>query len=339
MHNPPVFLISLDLELHWGGFEKWSLDPTSKVGQSFRQYFLNTRNVIPEMLNAFIAYEAQVTWATVGLLFHKSREEMVSIQPKSLPTFDKGYLSAYQYMQQHPIGISEIDDPFHYAPSLIEQISQAKGMEVGSHSYSHFYVNEPGQNVEQFQDDLIAAKKVAEMQGHHITSLVFPRNQINFSYLKTCYDLGFRSIRINPNVWYWDTTKKSINYLHTRLVRGSDSFLNMGNRTSFSFEGLNIQNGIPLFIPASRFLRPYQRTFPVLNELRMSRILNEMKLAAQQNEVYHLWWHPHNFGHFPNESMDGLHRILDHFANLQKQYGMISLNMRNLTSMVRNTRG
>ena len=45
-----IFTISLDFELHWGGFEKWPIE-------EYRQYFLNTRKVIPEMLKLFGQYE------------------------------------------------------------------------------------------------------------------------------------------------------------------------------------------------------------------------------------------------------------------------------------------
>jgi hypothetical protein len=52
-----------------------------------------------------------------------------------------------------------------------------------------------------------------------------------------------------------------------------------------------------------------------------------MTIAARNNEFYHLWWHPHNFGNHSEENMSGLKEILSHFSFLQKEYGMESLNM------------
>ena len=59
-----------------------------------------------------------------------------------------------------------------------------------------------------------------------------------------------------------------------------------------------------------------------------------MERAAMKNEVYHLWWHPHNFGNYPEESMDGLKRILDRFKKCQEKYGMQSLNMGEIVDAV-----
>ena len=64
-----IFTISLDFELHWGGFEKWSLP-------QYQQYFFNTRKVIPQMLSLFEKHEVHVTWASVGMLFHNNNESL-----------------------------------------------------------------------------------------------------------------------------------------------------------------------------------------------------------------------------------------------------------------------
>src|SRR5260221_10356073 len=71
-----IFSISLDMELHWGGFEKWPLE-------TYRTYFLNTRRVIPEILHLFRKYEVHVTWAAVGMLLHTSRKELMENVPRS----------------------------------------------------------------------------------------------------------------------------------------------------------------------------------------------------------------------------------------------------------------
>jgi hypothetical protein len=52
-----------------------------------------------------------------------------------------------------------------------------------------------------------------------------------------------------------------------------------------------------------------------------------MTLAAKNKEFYHLWWHPHNFGNHTQQNLDGLMQIANHFMKLNKDYGMISLNM------------
>ena len=79
-----IFIVSLDFELHWGGFEKWPI-------KNYEQYFLNTRNVIPELLKLFQKYEVHVTWATVGMLFHESKESMQKMAPDLKPAYNKAH--------------------------------------------------------------------------------------------------------------------------------------------------------------------------------------------------------------------------------------------------------
>jgi hypothetical protein len=59
-----------------------------------------------------------------------------------------------------------------------------------------------------------------------------------------------------------------------------------------------------------------------------------MTRAAKNDEVYHLWWHPHNFGLYPSQSMEGLKNILDHYAYCKKTWDMQSLSMGELATLV-----
>ena len=90
----------------------------------------------------------------------------------------------------------------------------------------------------------------------------------------------------------------------------------------------------PIILPASRMLRPYSKGNSFFNAVRLTRILNEMEKAARLHEIYHLWWHPHNFGNNPKASMDELHKIVDQFRRLKEQFGMESLTMEELGNQV-----
>ena len=82
-----------------------------------------------------------------------------------------------------------------------------------------------------------------------------------------------------------------------------------------------------LNIPSSRFLRPYTPRLKRLDSLRLHRITSAMSQAAQKGEVFHLWWHPHNFGQYLDENMLLLEHILQAFTRLRDQYGMQSCAM------------
>ena len=367
-----VFTISLDFELHWGGVEKWGLRvppacrqagvpgsmfqvpdlyftkpetrntkllPAGRQAQpaTFNQYFINTRKVIPEMLGLFEKYDIHVTWAGVGMLMHKNRESLIKNFPSQLPSYENKELSAYNYIDEVGIGASEEDDPFHYADSLVRQIINTKHQELGSHSFSHFYCNEDGQTVEQFRADLQSAQKAASAYGIKFRSLVFPRNQFNDEYLKVCYEEGFECVRSNPLDWFWKINSTENESKWKRLNRGLDAYFSIGKKNTYPVEDIEVRRGFPVCLPASRLLRPYRPTELFLNRLKIDRIKSEMKRAAEKNEVYHLWWHPHNFGHYPEQSLKALEQILKAYKNCHAENGMTSLHMGELTDHIKSS--
>ena len=87
-------------------------------------------------------------------------------------------------------------------------------------------------------------------------------------------------------------------------------------------------------VPASRFLRPLSRSNPsLINDLLFKRIINEMEFSAKNNLIYHLWWHPHNFGSEIDLNIDYLSRIINYFNILKDKYGMESINMKGISSL------
>ena len=343
-----IFTISLDFELHWGGFEKWPLVvDRSKLKEesllsdnrtdrdSYNQYFLNTRKVIPKMLALFEQYNIHVTWATVGMLMHKDRESLWGNFPNQKPQYWEQSLSAYSFIEKIGIGDSEEEDPFHYADSLIQQILKTKNQELGSHSFSHYYCNEAGQTVEQFRADLQSAQKAASSYGVKLRSLVFPRNQFNDDYLKACYEEGFESVRSNPLDWFWNIESTQNEGAWKRLSRGLDAYFPIGKKNTYTIDSLKVRDGFPISLPASRLLRPYRPSELFLNQFKVNRIIQEMQRAARAGEVYHLWWHPHNFGYYTEQSLEGLEQILEGYKKCVTDYGMLSLNMGELVNLIK----
>jgi hypothetical protein len=106
-------------------------------------------------------------------------------------------------------------------------------------------------------------------------------------------------------------------------LRLIDSYINLTGHHTFS---INKSDRI-LNIPASRFLRPYSKKLNLFEPLRLSRIKNSLTYAAKNNQAYHLWWHPHNFGVNLEQNLQFLEEILKHFKKLSSEYGMRSKNM------------
>ena len=83
-------------------------------------------------------------------------------------------------------------------------------------------------------------------------------------------------------------------------------------------------------IPASLFLRPYNKNFKTLELKKINRIKKGMLDAAINQKVFHLWWHPHNFGQNLNQNLNNLEQILIHYTQLRNKYNMSSTSMKNL---------
>jgi peptidoglycan/xylan/chitin deacetylase (PgdA/CDA1 family) len=311
-----LFVISLDFELHWGVRDKLSI-------HDYRNNLLGEREVVPALLKLFSDYGIHATWATVGFLFFRSKSDLLRSLPQNRPYYAHRELSPYDSMAM--IGESEREDPFHYAPSLVERIMTA-GHEIATHTFSHYYCLERGHDEESFRADLTAALKVARDQnGIDIRSIVFPRNQINHDCLRICRDLGIKAYRGNPTSWLYTERNGDDETTVRRGFRLMDAYLPISGTNAHS--PTEPVESLPYNVPASRFLRPYSPTLRTLEPLRLRRILDDLTLAAERKQLYHLWWHPHDFGARPKENLAILTRILERFAALRKHRGMESVNM------------
>ncbi|QYA26046.1 polysaccharide deacetylase family protein [Gramella sp. MT6] len=308
-------VISLDFELLWGVFDKLSFEEN-------QLYFIKTRNAIPQILQIFEKFEIHATWATVGMLFNHNWEEWNSNIPSNIPNYQNRNLSAYNFGKSIQSKSTEFAC---FAPDLIKKIISTKNQELATHTYSHFYCREKGQDLKSFREDLKMSVSLAEKVGQDLHSLVFPRNQLNKGYLETCSDLGITSVRSNPNKWYWEDTQKDT--LAQKIFRTGDAYIGKNNKSYLLSEISRIQN--ISIQSASRLLRPFSHN-RAFNYLRLKRIANEMEYAAINGQIYHLWWHPHNFGNNPDSNLRDLTYLLQVYKKLRSKYNFSSMTMKEL---------
>ena len=307
LHNG-VFCVSLDFELHWGVFNK-------KDADSCRSYFLQARKSVESLLNYFAKNGIHCTWATVGALAAPNRQELSKIFEKIAPQYEDGSLRP----QLVKVGANEEEDPCHFAASLIAQIS-------------HFYALEPGSQLGAFERDLGMASTALSAFGQEIKSLVFPGNQYSEQHLALCSRVGIKIVRTNPCVWFWKTEAESSESVFKKVVRTLDHYFPLGKSTSFPAHQISKQGESPYLLPASRFFRPSSALDTLLPGFKIKRIKKEMTRAAQNAEVYHLWWHPHNFSVNPQVAFCELRELIEHFSELRKKYHFQSMNMGELAA-------
>lgn len=312
-----VFTISLDFELHWGVSE-------TKTVESYKKNLDNTRAAIDAMLHLFHKYGIHVTWATVGMLFCKNKQELLQWCNKvDQPNYVNDNLSNFKLALE--VGENEETDPYHFATDVIPKIAQVPFQEIGTHSFSHYYCLERGQSIDNFKSDLQVAIEIGNRNHIRKRSIVFPRNQYTSDHLDACFELGISSYRGTESHWMYRPLSREKETRHRKAARLIDSYISISGQNTYSLtphDGKGIYN-----IPSSRFFRPYNPTLRSLEFLRLQRIKGEMDVAAKKKRLYHLWWHPHNFGTHLKKNISNLEEILQHYDQLHYTYGLQSLNM------------
>jgi len=309
-----IFTISLDFELYWGVRDKRS------VG-AYKDNLLGVQKAVPELLKMFEKNDIHATWATVGFLFFKNIDELKYNLPVSLPEYIHENLSPYKQMGQ----LAKIDPSFLFAPDIIEKIYKTPGQEIATHTFSHYYCLESGQSEEDFYNDLKAAIKIANHNSINLNSLVFPRNQWKAEYLSVLNKLDIKCFRGNEKGWMYRASGIENQNPLMRAFRLLDAYMNVSGHNVYDLAEGTAEK--PYNFPSSRFLRPYSKKLSFLDGLKLKRIKNSMTYAAKNKKLFHLWWHPHNFGVNTKENLDFLTKIIAHYQILKERHGMVSMNM------------
>jgi peptidoglycan/xylan/chitin deacetylase (PgdA/CDA1 family) len=314
--RPGALVISLDFELHWGVRDRVSLDRRE------RARLLSARSVIPRMLDLFEEFSVHATWATVGFLFAHSREEAQAFMPTRKPKYRESKLDPYQ----EELGRNELDDPFHFAPTLIAEIAKRPGQEIGCHSFSHYYCMEEGQTADEFEADVDSAIAIAAGAGYMLRSYVFPRNEVNPGYLPVLNRAGILAYRGTES----PSTKLPGSFaeqrrLHKRFARLLDSYADIYGSQTFGWPETSTMTSTS--IAASRYLRPYSPALKPFQSFQRRRISQAMERAARHGEVFHLWWHPEDFATHCDENLSFLCSVLTTFDSCRNEHGMVSLSM------------
>jgi peptidoglycan/xylan/chitin deacetylase (PgdA/CDA1 family) len=314
-----AFVISLDFELMWGVRDHVSPD-------NFHHKAILARKAVTEMLLLFKKYDIKATFATVGFLFCENKEELISLLPDIKPEYFNKQKSPYEneYIEKY-VGLNESQDPCHFAPSLINEIQNYSTHEIATHTFSHIFNKECLNSVSAFSEDLKIAMKIAKSKNIDIKSIVFPKNQYDEDILRVCLSSGIKIYRGNEQSLFYSHDSLLGLPLLKRSGRLLDTYLNIGNH--HTYPNPKSYNEELINIPSSRFLRPITNKSKHLQFLQLNRVKSQMKYAATRNEVFHLWWHPHNFSSDLEANLHMLEQILSYYKVLHDTYGFESSTM------------
>ena len=321
-------IVSLDFEMMWGVIDIATPDDYGKT--NVRQ----VSEVIHRMVELFEKYSVNATFASVGMLMLDGVQKVKELMPNLQPTYRNNKLSPYSngYLDE----IKGNDVGLYFAPKLIEYLRLSKNVELGTHTFCHYYCYEAGQTLEQFEADLKTAILVARGIGLSMKSIIFPKNQVSKDYLKVCAKYGIESYCGNPDKFF-NKPKSSFDAIKNKIGRLLDAYINIGGRTSYPLSSIDVTE-MPMNIKASRMFRPYMKNLSFFEPLRIRRIKREMVMAAKHGEIYHLWWHPHNFGADMEQNFANLKKVLECYRICHEKYGMASMTMNELTNIIKGKR-
>jgi len=264
----PSIVISLDFEQRWGS--------QHRLGDDFdasRPSFDSVPDAVPALLELFTALNVRATWAVVGALACDSWDEYEHRAP-SWPTYRDAAL------RRNPA--TRMKDPtgsLYFARALVEQIRRSSGQDLGSHSFSHHAMAEPGfTRVDAVADAAAMTKLFADRWSTRPRSFVFPRNQIAFEDVLD--EAGIEIWRNNPHPFFWRANTTASQSLLVRGLRLLDGIAPLGTRVT---TGPAASHFVRFNLPAPLWAMHTRRLAREAQQLRAGQHL-------------HLWWHPHNLG-------------------------------------------
>jgi peptidoglycan/xylan/chitin deacetylase (PgdA/CDA1 family) len=292
------------------------------TSSSYMTNIRGARAAIPRLLDLFVEYDVAATWSTVGFLFAESRDELELFHPAVRPRYEDPRLDPYV----EPVGVDEAADPLHFAPSLIRLIASTPRQEIGTHTYSHYYCLEAGAGIEDFRHDVASAVAIGRAKGFDIRSIVLPRNQWNPAHAAILIEAGIECYRGNQPGWMYEAMPFHEETRAQRLARLADAVVPITRWEGTAWDAIGAVSGLH-DVPATCFLRPVGQWPRRVNDARLRRITAGITRAAAANRMFHLWWHPHNFGTETSENLAFLRRILEHVARMGAEYDMRSMSM------------
>ena len=311
------FVVSLDFELFWG-LAGWGREQLL----AYQPRIEGAIDALNRILEVFNKYDIKCTIAFVGGINKSSREDFLASAPTLKPSYVNNMFSSYDLLLSL-VKDGAISERLLFRPDVVEQLQHNPLVELGSHTFSHYYALEDGQTIDEFKVDIDRAQSEASNKGLILKSIIFPRNQIPQSYHKVCASAGFTHIRGNEESFLYCSESTPSKFDVKRFLRLLDCYLNLTGHHTYKIP----KKGILIDVPASRFLRPYSHTLRFFEAMKVRRVINDIEYAAKHKHIYHIWWHPHNFGIYTDESILQLEEICKCFVKMRIKYNMESCFM------------
>lgn len=229
------------------------------------------RPIAHRLLRLLEKYQAPATWAVVGKLFARP-------QPSAEPLEENGRLKA--------------------AGDIIDAILDSPlAHEIASHSFSHPLYDRITRA--EAEADLQEAVRAAAEWGLKLRSFIFPSNRVG--HLEALPRFGFIAFRGPDRAWFAGYPRMA-----RQILNRADQALALTPSLSLpEVKGdrlVNLPAGMHFRIPS------WGASKRLPASLLASKAVKGIKRAIRERAVFHIWFHPFNFGY----------RAEAHFAALEK---------------------
>jgi peptidoglycan/xylan/chitin deacetylase (PgdA/CDA1 family) len=260
------FIISLDCEGKWGMAD--SLQPyhhelltDAALGRAYQR-----------LVDLFGRYEVPATFACV-MAFTLSPREREQFRTELFGDKSDPWLRAYRE------GAASGKTEGWHVPAALDIVRGAGVHEIACHSFCHRPLGDQSISAEGASAELSAANAVARLKGLQLETFVFPRNEVGH----LC------ELRANGFIGYRERLRRPKGSLGRALSLAEE--MNVwapSQRVSPVTDGM-----VP--IPSGRFLNwRFGAREWVPPAVTAARWRHQLRSAAADGGVVHLWLHPHN---------------------------------------------
>jgi len=265
------FIISFDCEGKWG--------VADHLTDHHRQYFTNQNliNTYTRILNLLEKYEIPATFAFVGA-FTLSVEEYYCHQDR----FRAPSVNGIDWLVNFKKEVNAKNFDGWFVPKCLELVEQHYIHEIASHGFTHLPLDEKSITQNAFLNEMALIKDLTRYGKNSDLTLVYPRNQIG--YVDELKNFGF--------IGYRNDLDHKQNTPFNALRRLSREFNIFSPKSDPHIQ----QTELPIRIPSGHFLNwRYGVRKKIPPQITVTRWKNMLEHAIKNNDVVHLWSHPHNF--------------------------------------------
>ncbi len=286
-----ALVLSLDTEVAWGTF-------TWGGTAYYRRHFDNYRGNVTRFIALMDKYAIPATWAFVG---HLMLDRCDGDHPEA-PVPEFSWLGRPWY--DFDPGTNAADDPWWYAPDVLDRVlSMNTPQEIGTHTFSHVFLDDPAVTPDMARAQIEASIRVARDRGLTIESLVFPRDGI--AHLDQFAALGITNYRGAEQLGYNALARP------LRRAAGLCDHITGGTPPVYRWGSLETRHGM-LNIPGSTFALAYDRYHRLVpTQARIAKFRRGIDAADKQNAIFHLAFHPFHLG-----SSDRMFELFDSYFRL-----------------------